>query len=91
MKASAHAKRRAKPKSKTTKPRTKTTKSRPTTPKQLKFVPETPGMPPTKRISPETWELHKDFIVRKYDDRFEGKVLRVVREEMKQEHGFEAT
>jgi len=92
MKASAHGKKRAKPKAKAAKPKTKTTKSQSTTAKQLKFVPETPDMPPaTKRIPPETWEHYKDAIVRKYHEDYEGKVLRVVRKEMEEEHGFVAT
>jgi hypothetical protein len=92
MKASAHRKKRAKPKTKGAKPKTKTTRSQSTTAKQLKFVPETPDMPPaTKRIAPETWERYKDAIIKKYDENYEGKGLRVVKEEMAREYGFVAT
>lgn len=89
MKASAYAKKRARPKTKVAKPKTKTTESQSTTAKQLKFVQA--GMQPgTKRIPPETWEKWKDHIVRKYSDDYEGKTLEQARNEMEKEHGFVA-
>lgn len=90
MKASAYAKKRARPKTKAANPKTKTTESQSTTAKQLKFVQA--GMQPgTKRIPPETWEKWKDVIVKKYSDDYEGKTLLQVMKEMEEEHDFVPT
>ena len=81
MKASVNAKKPAKSKKHPAK-----TQSR--APQEVRFVPETPDMPPgKKRIPPETWESLKLPIVEK----FTQKPLPQVMLEMKEEHGFVAT
>ena len=81
MKASVNAKKPGRSKK-------KTTKTQPPAPQEVRFVPETPDMPPgKKRISPKTWESLKRPIVEK----FIQKPLPQVMQEMEKEHGFVAT